>query len=175
MFLFSPADSSKLSFFKKKHPGPPSTSLDPDQDRHFIGLHLGSNCLQKAIGKTYPVSMLYNIAKPNKAYHKCHHLLNPLSRLKLPTFIKWTSPFSSSGLLGVVFHSFSNNRTSCKQTVENLIRHCSLWRLILACAICLCPTKRTLVLKGLNSVLKGLNTFVVNVITSVVLFLHRTG
>ena len=78
--------------------------------------------------------------------------LTLLSRMKLPTFIKWTSPFSSSGLLGVVFHSYSNfNRTSCKQTVENLIRHCSLWRLILACIICLCPIKRTLVLCELNT------------------------
>ena len=68
--------------------------------------------------------------------------LTLLSRMKLPTFIKWTSTFSSPGLLGVVFHSYSNfNRTSCKQTVENLIRHCSLWRLILACNICPCPTK----------------------------------
>ena len=28
-----------------------SKSLDPDQDRHSAGLHLGSNCLQKAIGR----------------------------------------------------------------------------------------------------------------------------
>ena len=50
--------------------------------------------------------------------------------MKLPTFIKWTSPFSSPGLLGAVFHSYSNfNGTS----TENLIKHCSLWRLILAC------------------------------------------
>ena len=69
-----------------------------------------------------------------------------LSRMKLPSFIKWTSPFSSSVLLCIVFHSYSNvNRTTCKQTVENLIRLCSLWRLILACTICLCPTRRTLV------------------------------
>ena len=68
--------------------------------------------------------------------------LTLLNRMKLHTFIKWTSPFSSSGLLGVVFHSYSNfNRTSYKQT-ENLIRHCSLWRLIMACTICLCPTKK---------------------------------
>ena len=89
--------------------------------------------------------MLYNIAEPDKAYDKRHHLLNLLSRMKLPTFIKWTSPFSSSGLFGVFFPFLSKffYRTSCKQT-ENLIRHCSLWRLILACTICLCPTKRTL-------------------------------
>ena len=39
-------------------------------------------------------------------------------------------------LLGVVFHSYLDfNRISCKQTVENLIRHYSLRRLILACTI----------------------------------------
>ena len=79
--------------------------------------------------------------------------LTLLSRMKLPTFIKWTSLFSSSGLLGVVYYSYSNfDKISCKQTVENLIRHCSLWRLISACTICLCPTNRTLVLYGLNTI-----------------------
>ena len=78
--------------------------------------------------------------------------LTLLSRMKLPTFIKWTSLFSSSGLLGVVFHSYLNfDGTSCKHTVENLIRHCSLWCLIFACTICRCPTKRTLVKYGLNT------------------------
>ena len=35
-----------------------SISLDPDQDRHSVGLHLGSNCLQKAIGRrqNYPLA-----------------------------------------------------------------------------------------------------------------------
>ena len=35
-----------------------SKSLDPDQDRHSVGLHLGSNCLQKAIGgrQNYPMT-----------------------------------------------------------------------------------------------------------------------
>ena len=28
-----------------------SNSLDPDQDRHSFGLHLGSNCLQEAIDR----------------------------------------------------------------------------------------------------------------------------
>ena len=66
-----------------------------------------------------------------------------LSRMKLPTFIKWTSPLSPSGFLDSVFYSYSNfNRISCKQTVENLIRHGILWRLILACTTCLCPTKK---------------------------------
>ena len=35
-----------------------SNSLDPDQDRHSVGLHLGSNCLQKANGRrqNYPLA-----------------------------------------------------------------------------------------------------------------------
>ena len=37
----------------------------------------------------------------------------------------------------------------CKQTLETLIRRRVLWRLIWICAVCLCPTKRTLGLYGL--------------------------
>ena len=35
-----------------------SISLDPDQDRHSVGFHLGSNCLQKAIDRrqNYPLA-----------------------------------------------------------------------------------------------------------------------
>ena len=53
MFLFSSADFFKIKFLQLYHPGPPSesNSLDPDQDRHSVGLYLGSNCLQKAIGR----------------------------------------------------------------------------------------------------------------------------
>ena len=49
------------------------------------------------------------------------------------------------------FININFNRPSCKQTVEKPIRHCSLRRLILACTMCLCRTKRTLVLYGLNT------------------------
>ena len=84
--------------------------------------------------------------------------LTLLSQMKHPTCIKWTSPFSSLGLLGVVFHSYSNfKRTSCEQTVENLIRICSLWRLILACTIYLSKTCKK------NAILICVNTFVVYV------------
>ena len=56
MFLFSSADFLKIQFFFKKNKPPRTTikvsnRLDPDQDRHSVGLHLGSNCLQKAIGR----------------------------------------------------------------------------------------------------------------------------
>ena len=54
MFLILSADSFKIKFFKNKPPRTTirvSNSLDSDQDRHSVGLHLGSNCLQKAIGR----------------------------------------------------------------------------------------------------------------------------
>ena len=41
-------------------------------------------------------------------------------------------------------------RPFCKQTVNTLIRHCVLRRLVWACTVCLCPTKRTLGLYGLK-------------------------
>ena len=61
MFLFSSADFLQNQVFNNK----PlrftirvSNSLNPDQDRHSVGLHLGSNCLQKAIGRrqNYPLA-----------------------------------------------------------------------------------------------------------------------
>ena len=61
MFLFSSADFLQNEVFFKNEPPRTtigvSNSLDPDQDRHSVGLHLGSNCLQKAIGRrqNYPL------------------------------------------------------------------------------------------------------------------------
>ena len=55
MFLFSSADFLQNYFFKNKPPRTTirvSNSLDPDQDRHFVGLHLGSNFLQKGYWQT---------------------------------------------------------------------------------------------------------------------------
>ena len=61
MFLFSSADFLRNLVFINKPPRTTirvSNSLDPDQDRHSVGLHLGSNCLQKAIGRqlNYPLA-----------------------------------------------------------------------------------------------------------------------
>ena len=61
MFLFSSADFHQNLVLKNKPPRTTirvSNSLDPDQDRHSIGLHLGSDCLQKAIGRrqNYPLA-----------------------------------------------------------------------------------------------------------------------
>ena len=53
-FLFSSADFLQNSVLKNKPPRTTirvSNSLDPDQDRHSVGLYLGSNRLQKAIGR----------------------------------------------------------------------------------------------------------------------------
>ena len=54
MFLFSSADFLQKQVFTNKPPGSTigvSNSLDPDQYRHSVGLHLGLNCLQKAIDR----------------------------------------------------------------------------------------------------------------------------
>ena len=58
-FYFRLLTFFKIKFLKINHPGPHrvSNSLDPDQNQHFVGLHLGSNCLQNAIGRrqNYPL------------------------------------------------------------------------------------------------------------------------
>ena len=49
MFLFSSADFLQNQVLTNKPPRTTmevSNSLDPDQNRHSVGLHLGSNCLQ---------------------------------------------------------------------------------------------------------------------------------
>ena len=54
MFSFSSADFLQNQVFKNKPPRTTirvSNSLDPDEDRHSVGLQLGSDCLQKAIGR----------------------------------------------------------------------------------------------------------------------------
>ena len=54
MFSFLSADFLQNQVFKNKPPRTTirvSNSLNPDQDRHSVGLQLGSNCLQKAIGR----------------------------------------------------------------------------------------------------------------------------
>ena len=58
-----------------------------------------------------------------------------------------TSLFQIFRVLGVFFPFNSNsNRTFCEETVEmNVLRH-----LIWVCAVCLCPTKRTIGLYGLK-------------------------
>ena len=49
----------------------------------------------------------------------------------------------------IFFILFNYNRTFCKKTVWTLIRRRVLWRLIIVRVVCLCPTKRTLIILGL--------------------------
>ena len=82
MFFFRLLTFFKIKFFKNKPPRTTirvSNSLDPDQDGHSVGLHLGSKCLQKAIGKrqNYPLAckelyqvntLVFNILSPIGIY-----------------------------------------------------------------------------------------------------------
>ena len=81
------------------------------------------------------------------------NLLNSFMPNGISIVINWTSPFPFQGLLGGIFHVYSNfKRNFCLQTMENLIRRRVLRRLIRFCTACRCPTKRTLGLYGLSKV-----------------------
>ena len=70
--------------------------------------------------------------------------------MDLATLISRTSPFPILEVSGGIFCFYLIfERTFCKQTVETLIRHHDLQRLIWVCTFCLCPTKRMLGLYGL--------------------------
>ena len=57
----------------------------------------------------------------------------PVYRMDFHISINWTSPIPILGLLGGIFHFYSNfKRNLCLQTVENLIRR----RVLLACVFC---------------------------------------
>ena len=67
--------------------------------------------------------------------------LNPYKPMNFQPLIKCTSPFP----LAVFLLFFSNfNKTSCKRTVENLIRRRNRRRLFLFSTVCRCPIKRAL-------------------------------
>ena len=74
----------------------------------------------------------------HSAFKKSCDELTHLSQTIFPT-----SPFPILRVMGVTFHILSNsNRTFYEQTVENLINHRVLRRLIWVCTVCLCPTKK---------------------------------
>ena len=63
--------------------------------------------------------------------------LTHLCRMHFSILIIWTSPFPNLGVLGGIFHFYSNfKRNFCEQTVENLIRRRILRRLIWVCTVC---------------------------------------
>ena len=73
-----------------------------------------------------------------------HVALIHLSRMHFPICIGRTSLFHILEVLGGVFHFYSNsNGTLCEQTEETR-------RLISVCAVCPCPSKRTLGLHRLT-------------------------
>ena len=93
-----------------------------------------------------------NTDKYRKIYIYGGTILHTLCRMHFPILINWTSPFPTLGLLGGIFHFYSNSKGNfCLRTVENRIRPYILQRLIWFCTVCLCPTKRTLDLDGLNT------------------------
>ena len=73
-------------------------------------------------------------------------LLTHFSWMEFPVPIIWMNPFWI-----VVNFNFNQilKSTICKQTVQNLIRHRILQRLIWFFTVCRCPIKRTLGLNGL--------------------------
>ena len=72
--------------------------------------------------------------------------------MNFPISIGRTSLFQILGVVGGIFHFYSNfNRTFCKQIVVTLIRCRVLRRLIWVCTVCQCPTKRMLGLYGLTN------------------------
>ena len=57
----------------------------------------------------------------------------------IPSVIDWSSPVPFLGLLGGIFHFYSNfDRTFCKQTLETDMGLITIFN------VCLCTTKRTL-------------------------------
>ena len=102
----------------------------------------------KWVNRTSPLG-LGDIMHHLIAGHASHDLatvklfLTHLSRMYFPIFICRTSLFQILRVLGGIFHFYSN-RTFFEKTVETLIRRRIQRRLIWVCAVCHCPTKRTL-------------------------------
>ena len=79
-----------IKFLKNNHRV--SNSLDPDQDRHSVGLHLGSNCLQMTklstgvqtflTGKYFSVQYIVSYRDMHACvYHKYSDTLNTFNML----------------------------------------------------------------------------------------------
>ena len=129
------SDALKNTFIKKVN------TMNPDQEQSDLGLyHL-----------QYMLPNLLKQMREQMTIVMRGWILTHLCRMYFPIPIIWTSPFLILGLLGVIFHFNSSlERNFCKQTVENLIRHCILRRLVWFCTACRCPAKRMLGLYGLR-------------------------
>ena len=103
-------------------------------------------CARRQVG-----SPIYYCLDYHLFYFDCSMFLAHLCRMDLPTLISRTCAIPIVWALGGIFRFCPNSeRTFCKQTVETLIRRRVLRRLVWIYTVCLCPTKRTLGLYGLN-------------------------
>ena len=90
-FYFRLLTFFKIQFLKNKPPRTTirvSNSLDPDHDRHSIGLRLGSNCLQKTIDRrqNYPLACKELLQVNTLVFNNCltygytlHHVYHKYS------------------------------------------------------------------------------------------------
>ena len=53
--------------------------------------------------KKYPVTMLYNITEPDKAYAKCHHLLYPIKSNETSHFYQMNQSIFVFRVVGCCF------------------------------------------------------------------------
>ena len=88
----------------------------------------------------------------SKLYFNNRHTINPLKPNEIYPYYQLDLSISVLRVVEWYFQFYSIfDRTFCKQTVDTLVRRHVLWRLICVCTVCLCHTKRTLDLYGLNT------------------------
>ena len=121
----------------------------------IIAVDLGRKATKQTNKQSLGCSIIYFAGSLVRNSKACILVpLTHLSRMGFPTTISRTSPFPVLGVSGGIFHFYSNfNRIFCKQKLETLIRQYFLRRLIWVCTVCPCPTKRTLGLYGLKTVI----------------------
>ena len=120
----------------------------------------------------YKMARLHNQAKVINYWLIEEHLQTFTKGLFLPYFELYNNPFKPNGishgykfdqsisvlrLVEWYFTFLFKFQLNTKQTVEPLIRRRVMRRLIWSCTVCICPTKRTLGLYGLNAFEKSVN------------------
>ena len=87
-------------------------------------------------------------------------------------FQHWNSPILFEGLLNSVFCFYTHfTRIFCKQTLDSLIRCRVMWRLVLICTVCLCPTKKDFRLIWVNLCFRCSDVAFFGEITALILFI----
>ena len=77
--------------------------------------------------------------------------VNPFIPNEISHFYQVGQPVSVFRVVGGIFHFYSNlDRPAYKQTVDTLIRRRRMRRLIWVFTVCLCPTKKDAMLKGVK-------------------------